>query len=126
MWLYSNQGSLSYRMSDLCRKLTTRLPQRLLYALCHFAGPLGAVDALLRRLGLTWLAKLLHLAVPYSTHPRWHWRVLDTFDWYSPRYQSKHSKEELLAWFESEGLIHNRVLEVLVSVQGQRPEAQNP
>jgi hypothetical protein len=47
------------------------------------------------------------------------WRVLDTFDWYSPWYQSKHSYEEVFRWFESCGLEDLRVAEEPISVSGE-------
>ena len=31
----------------------------------------------------------LRRILPVNTHPDRHWRILDTFDWYSPRYQDK-------------------------------------
>jgi len=39
------------------------------------------------------------------------WRVLDTFDWYSPWYQSKHTYEQVFRWFEGCGLEDLRVIE---------------
>jgi hypothetical protein len=49
------------------------------------------------------------------------WRVLDTFDWYSPWYQSKHTYEEVFRWFEDCGLENLRVIEQPIAVQGTRP-----
>jgi hypothetical protein len=49
------------------------------------------------------------------------WRVLDTFDWYSPWYQSKHTYEEVFRWFENCGLEDLHVAELPVSVRGSKP-----
>ncbi len=54
-------------------------------------------------------------------YPQWDWRVLDTFDWYSPKYQSKHTYEEVFRWFEGCGLRDLRVLLEPISVQGRKP-----
>ncbi len=67
------------------------------------------------------VAWFLRYLLPVSNHPDWRWRVLDTFDWYSPRYQSKHTYEEVFRWFESEGLISNRVLGYPIGVSGEKP-----
>lgn len=121
IWVYSGYNSW-YRITDLYRRVTTRLPPRLLYALCYLAVPLYHLDRRLSRLPvLLWGASLLRYFLPCSPHPDWRVRVLDTFDWYSPRYQSKHTYEEVFRWFESEGLINNRVLGIPVAVQGQKP-----
>lgn len=52
------------------------------------------------------------------------WRVLDTFDWYAPTYQSMHDPEEVRRWFQAAGLIDVRILEAPVAVRGRRPEAR--
>jgi hypothetical protein len=59
--------------------------------------------------------------LPMSFNPDPQWRVLDTLDWYSPWYQSKHSYEEVFRWFEDCGLQDLRVILQPISVQGQRP-----
>lgn len=121
VWVYSGYNPW-YRMTDLYRRVTTRLPSPLLYALCHVAVPLYYVDRWLSRLPVFRLgASVLRFFFPVNPYPDWRVRVLDTFDWYSPRYQSKHTYEEVFRWFESEGLIHNRVMGEPVAVQGQRP-----
>jgi len=48
-------------------------------------------------------------------------RVLDTLDWYSPKYQSKHTYEQVFRWFESCGLEALNVGEVSVGVRGRKP-----
>jgi SAM-dependent methyltransferase len=121
IWLYSGYNRLPYVMSDLYRKITTRMPNRLLHALCYVSVPLYYVDIALTRVHLRPVAQMLKILLPVSHHPDWRWRVLDTFDWYSPRYQSKHTYEEVFRWFESEGLINTRVLANPIGVSGQKP-----
>jgi SAM-dependent methyltransferase len=122
LWVYSGYNRW-YRMSDLYRNVTHRMSSRTLHALCHVAVPLYYVHKGLRRLpGFGRPASgLLHCALPISLHPNAAMRVLDTFDWYSPNYQSKHTYEEVFRWFESSGLENLRVLHEPISVRGCRP-----
>jgi len=122
LWVYSGYNRW-YRMSDLYRRVTHRLPSRGLHALCHVAVPLYYVHKGLRRLPGVGrpLSNLLHVALPISLHPNAAMRVLDTFDWYSPNYQSKHTYEEVFRWFESSGLEHLRVMHEPISVRARRP-----
>jgi SAM-dependent methyltransferase len=90
-------GGLAARASDALRAVTTRLPRSLLYWACAAAVPLYFVHR------LPWVGRLLRLVLPISLHPRWRWRWLDTFDWYSPRFQSRHTYPEVLGWFRADG-----------------------
>jgi 2-polyprenyl-3-methyl-5-hydroxy-6-metoxy-1,4-benzoquinol methylase/uncharacterized protein YbaR (Trm112 family) len=118
IWVYSSYNVATYRASDVLRRVTTRMPKRLLYSLSHVAVPLHHA----RRVpGLRFVPKML---VPVSGHPIAEWRILDTYDWYSPRYQWKHTYEEVFDWFEDHGLVNLRVLDVPIAMQGQRPEAK--
>lgn len=122
IWLYSGYNK-GYRFSDLYRKLTHRLPARGLHALCHVAVPLYYVHRGLRSIPLVGrpASGLLAYLLPTSLHPKASHRVLDTFDWYSPKYQSKHTYEEVFRWFESCGLDSLRVLHEPVAVRGHKP-----
>lgn len=123
IWLYSAYNHW-YRFSDLYRKVTHRLSQETLLKLCRVAGPLYHVHRGLRRIPLAGRAAsgLLRYVFPTTLHPRADVRVLDTFDWYSPKYQSKHTYEEVFRWFEACGLESLRVLEQTVSVRGTKPK----
>jgi hypothetical protein len=46
------------------------------------------------------------------------WDVLDTFDWYSPLYQWKHTSPEVRGWFEEAGLGEVMELSFPVSFRG--------
>jgi SAM-dependent methyltransferase len=122
IWLYSGYHHW-YRCSDLYRKVTHRLPPRLLHTLCYVAVPLYYLRAAVRGIPLIGrpLSNVLRTLLPTSQHPRASFRVLDTFDWYSPKYQSKHTYEEVFRWFENCGLEALRVLHVPVAVSGRRP-----
>lgn len=89
-------------LSDLLRPLTTRLPMPLLYA-CG-AALTAAYAPLLRlpRYRARLNGFLYGLRLPW--HDEWRWRKHSFMDWYGAKFQSKHSYEELRAWFENAGL----------------------
>jgi SAM-dependent methyltransferase len=122
VWLYSGYNAW-YRMSDIYRKVTRRLPPRLLHALCYGAVPLYAVHQALKKLPFVGrrASSALAYAIPMSFHSDREWRILDTFDWYSPWYQSKHTYEEVFGWFDESGLEDIRVMEQPIAVQGRKP-----
>jgi SAM-dependent methyltransferase len=121
VWLYSGYNRW-YRMSDLYRRVTHRLPSRPLHALCHVAVPLYYLHKGLRRVPIVGVkaSRLLYCVLPISLHSSAAMRVLDTFDWYSPDYQSKHTYEEVFRWFENAGLEDLRVMHEPISVRGRR------
>jgi 2-polyprenyl-3-methyl-5-hydroxy-6-metoxy-1,4-benzoquinol methylase len=127
VWLYSSYNPW-YRMSDVYRKLTRRMSPRVLHKLCYAVIPLYGVHQVLRKIPL--LGKpasgVLAWLIPMSFNKDATWRVLDTFDWYSPCYQSKHTYEEVFRWFESCGLEDLRVIEQPIAVQGRRPLVTEP
>jgi len=115
-WYEMSAQMRSYEsISHFYRKLTTRMPRQLLYATCHLSIPIYSLKK------IPYLTRLLHNIVPISDHPDWRCRVLSTFNWDSPKYQHKHSNNEVLGWFEESGLIGNRILDFPVSVTGQKP-----
>jgi SAM-dependent methyltransferase len=99
--------------SGVQRSLTTRLPPRWLYWLCHLAIPLYYVY----RIPLFYPLRLLTKVAMY---PDMEWRVLDTFDWYSPRYQWKQTYAELRSWFEEAGLDEVQILPRPVAMRGRK------
>ena len=112
IWLYSNYGG--WRPSELYRYVTPRLPKRLLHGLTYVAVPLYYVHK------IPVVGPLISFLTPISHHPKARWRVLDTFDWYSPKYQWKHSYEEVFPWFEEQGLTDIRVLGSPIALQGTK------
>jgi SAM-dependent methyltransferase len=123
IWLYSAYNRW-YRMSDLYRKVTRRMPPPLLHTLCYGAVPLYWIHRGLDRIPLAGklASGLLRNLIPMSFDEDPRWRVLDTFDWYSPWFQSKHTYEEVFRWFESCGLEDMRIAGVPVSLRGRKPE----
>jgi len=123
IWLYSGYNKW-YRFSDQYRKITHRVSIRALHRIIRVAVPfLYGVDRGLRKIPLAGppVAGLVNHVFPVSRNPDPETRVLDTLDWYSPRYQSKHTYEEVFRWFEKCGLESLNVGELSISVRGRRP-----
>jgi SAM-dependent methyltransferase len=114
VWVYG-QMNLWERFARFYRRVTVRLPPRMLHALCLFAIPWYYVSK------LPVIGPALWTLLPTSLHPNPRWRVLDTFDWYSPVYQSKHTFPEVYRWFVTAGLTDIRLLDVPVAIRGRRP-----
>jgi hypothetical protein len=68
------------------RLVTARIPVPLLYFLCYSLAAMGKVP----------LLKYLTASV----HENWRVRLQENFDWFSPQYQSHHTKKEVLGWFK--------------------------
>ncbi|MDA2915384.1 class I SAM-dependent methyltransferase [Nitrospinae bacterium AH_259_B05_G02_I21] len=97
------------------RQWTSRLPPRLLYALCHLAVPIYYLHQIPMIRGIT-----LYL-FPIAMYPNWRRRVLETFDFYSSIYQSYHTYPEVFSWFQEAGLEELQLLGAdLVALQGRR------
>jgi SAM-dependent methyltransferase len=96
VYLYAAYG-MERHFSDALRVLTTRLPLRLMFALSAAAVPLYY----LYRVPV--VGGALAKVAPISLQPDWRWRWLDTFDWYTPRYQWKLRYPEVLRWFRENG-----------------------
>ena len=113
VWVYGDY-SFGRRFSAFWRSISIRLPRRLLYFLCFFSIPWYY----LKKIPL--LGPLVGTILPSGDHPNWRWRVLDTFDWYSPVYQSKHRYPEVCQWFREMGLDELDILEPPVAIRGRK------
>ena len=103
-WVYAKQpirwGLIPpwYFMSDIYRRWTSHWPSERLLSFSKFRARLHP----LIRIPLA--GKVFDRIWPGSVHPEYEWRVLDTFDWYSPVFQWKHTWEELESWFQEAGM----------------------
>jgi hypothetical protein len=66
------------------------------------------------------LGKLLQLLVPISLHPNWRCRWLDTFDWYTPKYQWKFLYPEVFRWFRSLGFDEIQIFDGPIRMRGRK------
>jgi hypothetical protein len=62
-----------------------------------------------------------HVTDPIAGEGPWRWKILGTYDWYSPRYQSKHTFPEVFGWFAEAGLENIQVHDWNICVSGRRP-----
>jgi SAM-dependent methyltransferase len=116
VYLYDRYGP-AHRSNDALRRLTTRLPRRLMLGLSAAAIPLYY----LYRVPL--LGSLLRAVAPISEHADWRWRWLDTFDWYTPRYQWKFLYPEIHRWFLECGFEDIRLFDGPIRMRGTRRAA---
>jgi SAM-dependent methyltransferase len=97
-------GPYSY-FSDIWRKVTARIPYRFVYGLSWLSVPLYY----LYKIPVVGLAG--RILFPVNLHPNARWRWLNTFDWYSPTYQHKHTWAEVFRWFEENGFADVKLME---------------
>ncbi|MBM4144864.1 MAG: methyltransferase domain-containing protein [Nitrospira sp.] len=83
--------------SDIWRKITTKLPIKCMYYLSSVAMPLYYIHK------IPFFGKAAQFLLPTANWPKRRWRWLDTFDWYTPKYQWKHTWPEVFKWFRDEG-----------------------
>ena len=101
VWLYQKNTWPQERINDAARWIARRLPRKTLLGLCRIGAFVG---------GIPLLGQAFSKVVNVSTHPDPDLRVCDTFDWYSPTYQSHHTPAELRGWFEETGFERIREL----------------
>ena len=126
VWLYSGYNKW-YRFSDIYRKVTTRMSPTSLHGILSVAVPvINSVDAGIRVIPLIGkpISGIVRHVLPVNRNPKRSFRVLDTFDWYSPKYQSKHTYEQVFRWFEDCGLEDLHIGEKSISVRGRKPLAR--
>jgi ubiquinone/menaquinone biosynthesis C-methylase UbiE len=113
IWVYSTILRLMLG-GELLRLITPRLPKPLLLKAAKIAIPLYHVHR------LPFVGRVSTALLPTSINPDPEWRWLDTFDWYSPRYQAKHTYDEVERWFKEAGLTDIAREPTPVSVRGAR------
>ena len=101
VWLYRRNTRFQECVNEFLRGLTRRMTVRQLEATATLGAVLGSVPLLNRT---------LNKLVNFSNHAVWENRLCDTFDWYSPRYQSHHTTAELMEWFRAAGFDELREL----------------
>jgi len=123
VWLYSGYNKW-YRFSDFWRRYTHKMRPETLHRILKVAVPFFYhLDRGLRRVPVVGrgAAGAIHHVFPVNREPVPEARMLDTFDWYSPKYQSKHTYEEVFRWFEDMGMEDMHVGEYSIAVRGRKP-----
>jgi len=113
VYLYPNPGPSRFG-PDLIRRITTRLPLRLMRALSSVAV------LLYYPYRLPLLGRALQFVCPISLHPDWRGRWLDTFDWYTPKYQWKLSHPQVFGWFRENGCAVDEMAREPIRMRGVR------
>lgn len=112
IFVYSSYNKAIVFTSAFWRFFTTKMPKRLLYYLSFISIPLYFIYKIpvIGNIG-----KMLFV-IPMLKE--WRWRVLDTFDWYSPKYQSKHTHWEVFSWFHDNGFKDIKIYPNEVTMSG--------
>lgn len=114
IFVYSSYNKGIVYSSAFWRFFTTKMPKRLLYYLSFISVPLYY---LYKIPGLGSIGKMFFVIPMWKD---WRWRVLDTFDWYSPKYQHKHTHWEVFKWFEESNLTDIKVFENEITMMGTK------
>lgn len=123
VWLYSGYSKW-YRFSDLWRRYTHKMKPQTLHSMLKVAVPFFYhLNRGLKRVPMVGrpVAGLVQHVFPVNRQKDPEARMLDTFDWYSPRYQSKHTYEQVFRWYEAMGMEDMRIGEVPIAVRGRKP-----
>lgn len=102
------------RFSDIWRRVTSKMPIKLLYYLSALSIP----AYYLYKIPL--IGSVLQLLLPISMHKSYRYRWLDTYDWYSPKYQWKHTVNEVSKWYEEFGFEKISVFSLPVCIRGHK------
>lgn len=109
IWVYPRQRPIVETMMNAQRAVSTKLPVSVLEGISRAAAPLGGLKRRLmasQNRAIERAGVALHLlTIGVSMHPDPEVRVCDTLDWYAPRYLSRHTHEEVAAWFAEAGLV---------------------
>jgi SAM-dependent methyltransferase len=123
VWLYSGYNKW-YRFSDFWRRYTHKMKPETLHGILKVAVPFFYhTERGIRRVPLVGppVAGTIHHVFPVNRQKSPEARMLDTFDWYSPRYQSKHTYEQVFRWYEAMGMEDMRIGETAIAVRGRKP-----
>ncbi len=126
VWLYSGYNKW-YRFSDFWRRFTSRMKPQTLHGIVKVAVPVFYhLDRGLRRVPLVGrpVAGAIHHVFPVNRQKDPEARLLDTFDWYSPKYQSKHTYEQVFRWYEDMNMQDMHIGEFSIAVRGRKPAAR--
>src|SRR5713226_2279735 len=123
VWLYSGYNKW-YRFSDFYRRYTHKMKPETLHGILRVAVPFFYhLERGLRRVPVVGrsAAGAVHHVFPVNRQKDPEARMLDTFDWYSPRYQSKNTYEQVFSWYEAMGMEDMHIGEYSIAVRGRKP-----
>lgn len=114
LFVYDSYEKAIVYSSDFWRKITLRLPVRILHYFCLISVPLYYLYK------LPFVGNFFKAVFVISMRPEWKIRWLDTFDWYSPKYQSKHTHSEVFQWFNQMEFKDIKIFDYGVTMQGTK------
>lgn len=123
VWLYSGYNKW-YRFSDFWRRYTHKMKPQTLHGILKVAVPVFYnTQQVLKKVPLVGrpAAGLVHHVFPVNRQKDPESRMLDTFDWYSPKYQSKHTYEQVFRWYDAMGMEDMRIGDFSIAVRGRKP-----
>jgi len=138
IWVYHRERPALEKIMDAHRAVSKRLPLGVLVAMSRLMAPIGGLKRKLMASPIRPVARLgvaLNvLTIGVSMHPDPEVRVCDTLDWYAPRYLSRHTLEEVKAWFAEASLVDVQDLSKTqahfhagqgngINLAGRRPES---
>lgn len=112
--LYSDANKFYMVSSKFWRRISLQLPKKVVYYLSYSAIPLYYFY------NIPFFGKALRMILPISMEKNKRWRVLDTFDHYTPVYESHHNHKEVFNWFYDSGLKDIKILGPGISLIGTR------
>jgi SAM-dependent methyltransferase len=115
VYLYARYG-INRHLPDLIRKVTTRLPTRLMLLLSAAAVPVYFIQK------IPVIGTAMRVVLPVSDIPDWRWRWLDTFDWFTPKYQFKYLYPEIFRWFDRNGFRDIAIFDGPIRMRGVKAE----
>jgi SAM-dependent methyltransferase len=90
VWLYRKNSWPQERINDAARWFSVRMSRKWLLRWSRVGAAVGGIPV---------VGQAFSKVVNVSTHPDPDLRVCDTFDWYSPAYQTHHTPAEVRQWF---------------------------
>jgi len=115
--IYRKRPAPAMLIERLIRKVTLKLPLKTLFYLSYMALPINWFFWKVGRY-IPGLREAIQGII--RVDPNWRISQIDTFDWYHPQYQFHFPMEEVVAWFEEEGL-ENIVSVKSKGVRGKKP-----
>lgn len=109
VWLYPKWPMLVELYNRMLRSITTRMDLESLHRVAVLLEPVGLLKLKLLTSEQWWqraMGQVLRgLTIGVSYHPDREIRICDTFDWFSPPYQSHHTDGEVESWLRELGLV---------------------
>ena len=113
IWVYPTN---MFYAEEAWRVITKRLPHSVLYGWCIVNQ---ALFSWIRALPGGWrFSRIVPGGIPSKNSPFFWLRVVGDFDTLSPQYNHTHTPENVVQWFEEEGLTDVRALERQTAVTG--------